>query len=201
MDLAEPAAVCVILPTAGAKRREKFSVHVSKTILLTVGQLSVGDQYLSDTPGLRTRLNKLRVYHRPVNAAICLRYCTTVKIGCILRNLFHKENGISLQYTLYECPFEKVSLQLDIILRQCFLTFFSIEEPNNNFSCPEEPMKTKTKEEVFGSARSLFHYCQFPDKNRSDVWRHVWNFFGISKFVFYLFHDFSRNHELCSAER
>jgi len=58
-------------------------------------------------------------------------------------------------------------------------------------------MKTKTKEEVIGSGRRLLQDCQFPDKNR----RNVWNFLCILEFMFYLFHDFSRNHELCSAER
>jgi hypothetical protein len=76
-----------------------------------------------------------------------------------------------------------------------------MEEPKNNFSCPEEPVKTKTKQEVIGSGRRLLQDCQFSDKNRRNVWRYVWNFLGISEIVFYLFHDFSRNYELCSAER
>jgi len=62
-------------------------------------------------------------------------------------------------------------------------------------------MKTKTKEEVIGSGRRLLQDCQFPDKNRHIVWRYVWNFLRISEFVLYLFNYFSRNHELCSAER
>jgi len=59
-------------------------------------------------------------------------------------------------------------------------------------------MKTKTKQEVSGSGRRLLQDCQFPDKKNR---RNVRNFHGISEFVFYLFRDFSRNHELCSAER
>jgi hypothetical protein len=62
-------------------------------------------------------------------------------------------------------------------------------------------MKTKTIEEVIGSARRLLQECQFPDKNLRNVWRYVWNFLGSTEFVFHLFHDFSPNHEMCSAER
>jgi hypothetical protein len=62
-------------------------------------------------------------------------------------------------------------------------------------------MKTKTKEEVIGSARTLLQDCQFPDKNRRNVWRYVCNFLGSTEFIFYLFHDFFLNHELCSAQR
>ena len=50
-------------------------------------------------------------------------------------------------------------------------------------------MKTKTKEGVIGSGGRLLQDFQFPDKNR----RNIWNFHGISEFMFCLFHDFSRN--------
>ena len=46
--------------------------------------------------------------------------------------------------TLYECPFENVSLEPDVVLRQC-LQLPPMEEPKNTFSCPEEPMKTKRR--------------------------------------------------------
>jgi hypothetical protein len=76
-----------------------------------------------------------------------------------------------------------------------------MEEPKNDFSCPKELMKMKTQEEVIGSGRRLIQDCQFPDKNRRNILRYVRNVLGISEFVSYLFHDFSRNHELCSAKR
>lgn len=153
---------------------------------------------MSDTPGVGTRHGEfIIVLLTQPEVYDIVRELKSVAYYTI--SLIHKA-GFRLS-TRYMNSLLKMSVWNQMLYLGSIYNPFSMEEPKNNFLCPEEPMKTKTKQEVIGSGRRLLQDCQFPDKYRSNVWRYVWSFPGISEIVFYLFHDFSRNHELRSAER
>jgi len=60
----------------------------------------------------------------------------------------------------------------------------------------ETPTHENDKKEIVGRARRLLQYCRLPDKHSRSISRDIWNFCGISIYLFiysfiYLFQDFS----------